>query len=84
MKILLKLIIMFLSFGIVINAPIKRDKIIDPFIAYLPERPYFQIDNNIYIVPPNNQDYNKPVKVPKRINPILLPGAGTLLFDEPF
>ena len=70
---------MILSFGYINSAPIKNPKIIDPFIAYLPDRPHFLIDNNVYIVPTK-----PPIEVSKRINPILLPGAGTLLFDEPF
>lgn len=43
-----KMLMLILSLGSVFSAPIK---VIDPFIALLPERPHFQIDNNVYLVP---------------------------------
>jgi hypothetical protein len=43
-----KILMIILSLGNVFSAPIK---IVDPFIALLPERPHFQIDNNVYLIP---------------------------------
>jgi hypothetical protein len=44
-----KMLMLILSLGSVFSAPIK---VVDPFLALLPERPHFQLDNNVYLVPP--------------------------------
>ena len=43
-----KILLIFVSVDNVLSAPININ-INDPFINLMPERLYFQIDNNIYI-----------------------------------
>jgi hypothetical protein len=43
-----KFLIIILSFGNVLSMPIKK---IDPWTPLLPERPHFQIDTTVFIIP---------------------------------
>ena len=49
-----KILIFFLSLGNAFSFPIKND-IIDSGIPLLPERPHFQLERTVFIIPGKNK-----------------------------
>jgi hypothetical protein len=71
----LKMLVIILSLGNVFSAPIKQEKIIDPFIALLPERPSYQLDNNVYLI--------SPPPPPEPHGLLYLPKTSEIIIDHP-
>ncbi len=71
-----KLLIFILSLGSVFSAPIKM---VDPFIALLPERPHFQIDNNVYFVPDISAIHPP---APPQPDPLYLPKSSEIIIQH--